>query len=118
MRMRSIASRALLPGLIIGTCFAANAAQPPSKAKEVRLTPFVLGAASSKAKPHVSPKNEQQALATKRYVRAGVVSMELPEDRVVYMVAITNPDGSTRIVEEAAGSTAAPAPAAPTEAKE
>lgn len=115
MRMRSIASRALLPGLIIGTCFAAQAAQPPSKAKEVRLTPFVLGAASSKAKPHVSPKNEAQALATKRYVRAGVISMELPEDRAVNLVQLRNPDGSTRIVEEAVG---AAAPAAPAEAKE
>jgi hypothetical protein len=117
MRMRSIASRALLPGLIIGTCFAAHAAEAPSKAKEVRLTPFVLGAANSKAKPHVSPKNEQQALATKRYVENGIISMELPEDRTVYLVQVRNPDGSTRIVEEMAGAPESKAPAA-TEAKE
>lgn len=106
MRMRSIASR-LLPGLIIGACFTANAAEAPSKnSKEVRLTPFVLGAASSKAKAHVSPKNEQQAIATKRVTRAGVIEMELPEDRAMTLVALRHADGTTEIREEEAGSPA------------
>lgn len=107
MRMRSIASR-VLPGLIIGTCFAASAAEAPNKtnSKELRLTPFVLGAASSKAKLHVSPKNEQQAIATKRVVRAGVIAMELPEDRAMNLVAVRRTDGTTEIREELAGATA------------
>ena len=58
-----------------------------------------------------------QALATKRYVENGIVSMELPEDRTVYLVQVRNPDGSTRIVEEMAGAPESKAPAA-TEAKE
>lgn len=111
MRMRSIASRAL-PGLIICTCFAASAAEAPGKTaiKELRLTPFVLGAASSKAKLHASPKNEQQALATKRVTRAGVIEMELPEDRAMNLVAVRRADGTTEIREELAGD-AAPAAA-------
>ncbi len=100
MRMRSIASR-LLPGLIIGVCFAANAAETPSKnSKEVRLTPFVLGAASSKVKRHVAPNTEREALAKKRVVRAGVIEMELPEDRMVNLVAVPGPDGRMRVVHE------------------
>lgn len=110
MRMRSIAGRALLPGLVLCTCFAAQAAQPTAKkpAPQVRLTPFVLGAASSKAKPVVAPKTQQQARATKRYVRNGIVAYRLSEDRLVNMVQVRRPDGSTVITEEMEG---APAPA-------
>lgn len=96
MRMRSIAGRALLPGLVLCTCFAAQAAQPTAKkpAPQVRLTPFVLGAASSKAKPAAVPKTHQQSLATKRYVRGGIVSYQLSEDRMVNLVEVRSADGS------------------------
>ena len=101
MRMRSIASR-LLPGLIICTCFAASAAQPPAKsaAKEVRMTPFVLGHASSKTKRHVAPRTEREALAKKQFVRSGVIAMELPEDRMVNLVAVPRADGTVEVLHE------------------
>lgn len=102
MRMRSIASRALLPGLVLCTCFAAQAAQPTAKkpAPQVRLTPFVLGAASSKAKAVAAPKTHQQSLATKRYVRSGIVSYQLSEDRMVNLVQVRRADGSAETREE------------------
>lgn len=101
MKMRSIAVR-VLPGLFIGTCFAATAAQAPAKPdpNQLRLTPFVLGAASSKAKPKVLPKTESQAIATKRVVRAGVIAMELPEDRMMNLVATRRADGTMQIGHE------------------
>jgi hypothetical protein len=75
----------------------------------LRRSAFVRGDAASKVKPHKAPKTEREAVAAKQVVAHGIVAMELPEDRMVNLVAIQRPDGSIEIGHEAVD---APAPAA------
>ncbi|MEO6104523.1 MAG: hypothetical protein ABIP44_12935 [Pseudoxanthomonas sp.] len=54
---------------------------------------FVRGYDNTKGKRIVPPKTEQEAIARKRTTARGVVELQLPEDRMVNLVAVRNPDG-------------------------
>lgn len=83
----------------------ANAADPVDAGngakKGLYRSAFVRGDASSKAKRHIAPRNEREALARKTYAANGILAMELPEDRMVNLVAVRRPDGSLELREEA-----------------
>ena len=82
-----------------GLASASAAAAGPTDAgkgekKGLYRTAFVRGDASSKAKRHVAPRNEREALARRKVLANGVVTIELPEDRMVDLVAVRRADGS------------------------
>lgn len=54
---------------------------------------FVRGNENSKGARVAPPKTEQEAVARKRTTARGVVEMQLPEDRMVNLVAVRNADG-------------------------
>lgn len=101
MRIYSVA-RLTLMGAALGVCSSASAADATSQpsTKELRLTPFVLGEASSRAKRHAAPRTEKEALARKRIVRGGIIAFELPEDRMVNLVAVRRADGVMETMHE------------------
>ncbi len=66
---------------------------------------FVRGNASSKAPRVVPPKNEQEAIAARKVTAAGIIEMQLPEDRMVNLVRIENADGSVSYEHLAEGQT-------------
>lgn len=55
---------------------------------------FVRGNEKSKAKRVTPPKTEEEAIAGKRVAARGIVEMELPEDRMVNLVAVRHADGT------------------------
>jgi hypothetical protein len=66
---------------------------------------FVRGNENSKAKRVTPPKNEQEAVARKRTVARGVLELQLPEDRMVNLVAVRNADGTVSYQHLAEGQT-------------
>ena len=66
-----------------------------SKTKRDRAD-FVRGNANTKQARVVQPKNEEEAMATRRLVEPGIIEMQLPEDRMVNLVAVRQADGSLR----------------------
>ena len=97
--------RRLLVLAVIGIVISAPAlaAQDPDKAaakaaaKEARRAAFLNGAPSSKARAVVQPKTESEAVAAQRVVSAGIVEMQLPEDRMLELVEIKHADGSVSV---------------------
>jgi hypothetical protein len=65
--------------------------------KGLHRTAFVRGDASSKAKRYVAPRNEREALARRKVLANGIVVVELPEDRMVDLVAVQRDDGTIAI---------------------
>lgn len=55
---------------------------------------FVRGNENSKAKRITPPKTEQEAIANARVAARGIVELELPEDRMVNLVAVHHADGT------------------------
>lgn len=55
---------------------------------------FVRGNENSKAKRVTPPRTEQEAIASKRVAARGVVELQLPEDRMVNLVAVRHADGT------------------------
>ena len=55
---------------------------------------FVRGNENTKAKRVAPPRTEQEALAKKRFAAHGIVELQLPEDRMVNLVAIRHADGT------------------------
>lgn len=55
---------------------------------------FVRGNATSKAKRVTPPSTEQEAVATRRVAARGIVELQLPEDRMVNLVAVRHADGT------------------------
>ena len=74
----------------------AQAAQPADVAakKELRRQAFLQGKAASRVVPQKQPRNEREALATRRVTNSGIVEMKLPEDRMLELTAIRRADGS------------------------
>lgn len=74
----------------------AQAAQPADVAakKELRRQAFLQGKAASKVAPQKQPRDEREALATRRVTQSGIVEMKLPEDRMLELTAIRRPDGT------------------------
>lgn len=80
--------------------------------KGLQRSAFVRGDAASKVKRHKAPKTEREAVAAKQVVAHGIVAMELPEDRMVNLVAIKRADGSIEIGHEEVDAKSAPSVAA------
>ena len=94
-------------GLASASVMAADPATAGNGAKKgLYRSAFVRGDASSKAKRHVAPRTEREALARKTLAANGLVSMELPEDRMVNLVQVRRADGSFALREESADSAA------------
>lgn len=55
---------------------------------------FVRGNENSKAKRVTPPRTEQEAVASKRVAAYGIVELQLPEDRMVDLVAVRHADGT------------------------
>ena len=55
---------------------------------------FVRGNENSKAKRVTPPRTEQEAIASKRVAVGGIVELQLPEDRMVNLVAVRHADGT------------------------
>lgn len=74
----------------------AHAAQPADVAakKELRRQAFLQGKAASKVLPQKQPRNEREAMATRRVTPSGIVELKLPEDRMLELTAIRRADGS------------------------
>lgn len=95
MRKETIAAWAL-PSLLLVVSANVSAADPV--ASEVRLTPFVLGQAQSKAAKVSVPLNEREAIAEREVLPSGIVVMELPADRMVDLVRVVRADGTAEIL--------------------
>jgi hypothetical protein len=101
-------------GLASASVMAAEPTNAGQGAKKgLYRTAFVRGDASSKAKRHVAPRTEREALARRTLVANGIVGMELPEDRMVNLVQVRRPDGTFELREEAATPSVLQASAAP-----
>ncbi len=55
---------------------------------------FVRGHANSKAQRVTPPKTEQEAIESRRITAQGIVELQLPEDRMVNLVAVRHADGT------------------------
>lgn len=116
--MKSIKQSALLlaSAVVLGAAsFAVIAAPPADKGKRDR-SDFVRGNANSKAEPVDLPSTERQAVAQARLTPAGIIEMQLPEDRMVNLVAVKRADGTVEMMHVGdldAHNHAAPAPAKP-----
>ncbi|MDQ3205631.1 MAG: hypothetical protein M3Q40_03815 [Pseudomonadota bacterium] len=116
--MKSIKHSTLLlaSAVVLGAAsFAVVAAPPADKGKPDR-SDFVRGNANSKSKPVDLPKTEREAVAEARLTPAGIVEMQLPEDRMVNLVAVKRADGTVEMMhldDDAAHDHATPAPAKP-----
>lgn len=81
----------------------AQAAQPADVAakKELRRQAFLQGKAASKVVPQKQPRNEREALATRRVTQSGIVEMQLPEDRMLELTAVRRADGTIAVGHQA-----------------
>lgn len=113
MKKSAIALR-VLPGLLLGVC-ATAAVAGPQDANVLSRTPFVLGEDSSMAAPAELPQTEDEAVAAQHEVADGIVAMELPEDRLLELVAVRRADGTLEISHQPVG---APMPVATQEVTE
>ena len=78
---RTAAAIAAASILVASAAMAAPPETHPGKGK--MKSSFVRGDAASRVEPKPPPRNEQEAVAAQRLVAAGVIEMELPEDRMV-----------------------------------
>lgn len=105
----------LASAVVLGAASFAVAAPPADKGKRDR-SDFVRGNANSKAQPVDLPGTEREAVAEARLTPSGIIEMQLPEDRMVNLVAVKRADGTVEMVhlaDDAAHDHAAPAPAKP-----
>ena len=86
-----VATLAVLLGAI--SVVAPAAAQSQTGKGKRDLGDFVRGNENSKARRVTPPKTEQEAIARKRVTARGVVELQLPEDRMVNLVAVRDADG-------------------------
>jgi hypothetical protein len=85
--------------VLTGAAFAVVAAPPAGKGKREKAD-FVRGKSNTRAARVTPPKNEREALATRRVTASGIVEMQLPEDRMVNLVAVRRADGSVALVHQ------------------
>jgi len=97
MMKRSIPKKLLLVTAMfagLASMMASAAPQSDNSKKKRDNGDFVRGHANTKEARVVVPKTEQEAVANKRVVAAGIIEMELPEDRMVNLVEVKNADGT------------------------
>ena len=90
--MNLLATAAVLLGAVSVAMPAAAQSQIGKGKRD--LGDFVRGNENSKAKRVAPPKTEQEAIARKRVTAQGVVELQLPEDRMVNLVAVRGADGT------------------------
>ena len=114
--MKSSTPRNLLAtaAVLLGTVsvVAPAAAQSQIGKGQRDLGDFVRGNENSKSKRVAPPKTEQEAIARKRVTAQGQVELQLPEDRMVNLVAVRNADGVVVGYQHEAEGDAHPVPAA------
>lgn len=110
-----LATAAVLLGAV--SVVAPAAAQSQIGKGQRDLGDFVRGNENSKGKRVTPPKNEQEAIARKRTTARGVVELQLPEDRMVNLVAVRDADGTVVGYRHEAEGETLPAQAAQGEVK-
>ena len=90
----------LATGAVLAVASFAVAALPPVGPSRRAPEDFVRGKSNTRAARIVPPKTERQAIAQRRLAMAGIVELELPEDRMVDLVAVKRADGRTVLVHE------------------
>lgn len=95
-------SHLLLAGAALcAASLTALAAPPPGKGPKRELADFVRGQENTKAPRVELPRNEAEAVAERRMTAAGIVEMQLPEDRMVNLEKITRADGTVTYAHRA-----------------
>lgn len=89
---RALITAAVLLGAV--SIVATAAAQSQAGKGKRDKGDFVRGNENTKAKRVVPPRTEQEAIATKRVAARGIVELQLPEDRMVNLVAVRHADGT------------------------
>ena len=86
----------LIAAVLLGVVsIAATAAAQSQAGKSKRAkADFVRGNENTKAKRVTPPKTEQEAVAKRRLATHGIVELQLPEDRMVNLVAVRHADGT------------------------
>ncbi|WP_189455108.1 hypothetical protein [Cognatilysobacter bugurensis] len=69
-------------------------AAPPAGKGKRELADFVRGNANTKAPRVELPKTEAEAIAERRMTSAGIIELQLPEDRMVNLVQVKRADGT------------------------
>lgn len=89
---RALVTAAILLGVV---SLAATAAAQSQAGKSKRAkADFVRGNENTKAKRVVPPRTEQEAVAKRRLATHGIIELQLPEDRMVNLVAVRHADGT------------------------
>lgn len=96
-------SSLLLAGAVLCAASVTVIAAPPTGKGKRELADFVRGKPNTKAPRVELPKNEAEAVAERRITSAGIVEMQLPEDRMVNLVQVTRADGTVAFVHLADG---------------
>lgn len=96
-------SSLLLAGAVLCAASITTLAAPPAGQGKREAADFVRGKANTKAARVELPKNEAEAIAERRITSAGIVEIQLPEDRMVNLVQVTRADGSVVFVHQAEG---------------
>jgi len=89
---RALVIAAFLLGVV--SIAAAAAAQPQAGKSKRDKADFVRGKENTKAKRVTPPRTEVEAVAQRRFTRQGIVELQLPEDRMVNLVAVRHADGT------------------------
>ena len=92
-------SSLLLVGAVAVACMATAALAAPPAGKGKRADDdFVKARANTKGPRITPPKTEAEALATRRITESGIIEMQLPEDRMVNLIAVKRADGTVVLV--------------------
>lgn len=91
----------LLAGAVLCAAgFTVMAAPPAGKGKR-ELADFVRGKANTKAPRVELPRTEAEAVAERRMTSAGIIELQLPEDRMVNLAQVKRADGTVVFVHQA-----------------
>lgn len=96
MKSRTITQGLLAVAVLLGAAsiIAPVVAQSQNGKGNRDKADFVRGNENSKAKRVTPPRTEQEAIASKRVAARGIVELQLPEDRMVNLVAVHHADGT------------------------
>lgn len=94
-------SSLLLAGAVLCAASITVMAAPPAGKGKRDLADFVRGKPNTKAPRVQLPKTEAEAIAERRITSAGIVEMQLPEDRMVNLVQVKRADGTVVFAHQA-----------------
>lgn len=93
-------SSLLLAGAVLCAASVTVMAAPPAGKGKRELADFVRGKPNTKAPRVELPKNEAEAIAERRITSAGIVELQLPEDRMVNLTQVKRADGTVVFVHQ------------------